>query len=92
MRPPVPRDAGPEGNSFSKKPRRVCRPQVAKKFEIIFRRGMYVAKNTSKDASVRVVRPKAHNECASRRKLYCRKAPKGIFDSLRALLKKSLTQ
>ena len=33
--------------SVSKKPRRVCRPQAAKKLGIIFCRGVYLAENTS---------------------------------------------
>ena len=52
-KPPLPRE---RRQSLSKKPRRVCRPQAANKVQSVFCGGVYVAKNTSRSASVEFVR------------------------------------
>jgi hypothetical protein len=51
--------------------------------EIIFGRGVYVDKNTSQAASVEFVCRRPTNSARSRLQKIWRKAPKGIFDTLK---------
>jgi len=54
-------------------------PWAAKKVEKIFRRGMYLAENTSQATSVGFVRLWAHKACAQETAKNCQKAPTGDF-------------
>ena len=66
----------------SKKPRRVCRPQAAKRLRIIFCRGVYLTENTYQAASVRFVRCKRTKRARSRLQSLCQKRAKPFFDNL----------
>ena len=50
---------------------------------IIFCRGVYLAENTYQAASVEFVRRRRTNYARSRLQPFCRKSPKGVFDSLK---------
>ena len=56
---------------------------AANKVKSIFDRGVYLGENTYQAASVRVVRRRRTKSACSRLQKNCRKAPWGIFDSLR---------
>ncbi len=56
--------------------------------KIIFDGGVYVGKNTDQAASVRVVRQRRAMSARSRLQSFCRKSPKGFFDSLKCGIRK----
>ena len=68
--------------SLSKKPRRVCRPQAANKVQSVFCGGVYVAKNTSRSASVEFVRFQRTNYARGRLQAFCQKRATPFFDKL----------
>ena len=55
---------------------------AAKEIKNIFCRGVYLAENTSQAASVEFGRQRRTNYARSRLQSFCRKSPKGFFDSL----------
>ena len=78
-KPPLPRE---RRQSLSKKPRRVCRPQAANKVQSVFCGGVYVAKNTSRSASVEFVRFQRTNYARGRLQAFCQKRATPFFDKL----------
>ena len=56
---------------------------AAKKVEIIFCRGVYLAENTAQAASVEFVCPQADKLCARQTAKNWRKSPKGFFGKLK---------
>ena len=83
-KPPRPqKNAPPWGAFFSlKKPRRVCRPQAANQMQSIFCRGVYLAKNTSRSASVEFVRHQRTNYARGRLQAFCPKRTLPFLGSL----------
>ena len=59
-------------------------PVAANKVQNVFCRGVYLAENTSQAASVEFGPRKGDKLCAQQTAKTCRKAPKGVFDSLNA--------
>ena len=57
-------------------------PPQRRKIEIIFCRGVYVAENTLRLANVGVVCFQQTTSALRQAAAFCRKAPKGFFDSL----------
>ena len=81
-KPPLPRE---RRQSLSKKPRRVCRPQAANKVQPVFCGGVYVAKNTSRSASVEFVRFQRTNYARGRLQAFCPKRALPFLDSLKRM-------